>query len=143
VLVPQVLLAEPHHASILAGSWVPRAHPLRRLRLRGSLGASLLALALVSFQQGIALAGVSLYRISVAGMVCSFCTQGIEKRLRAIPGTESVSINLSKRLVELTARPGSNLEPAMIRKAIRDAGYDVKGIEGPLPLEGSAAGSKP
>lgn len=139
----QVPPAEPRQPAILAGSLARRSHPRRRLRIRGSLGASLLALALVSLQQGIALAGASLYRISVAGMVCSFCAQGIEKRLRAIPGTESVSINLSKRLVELTARPGSTLEPAMIRKAIRDAGYDVKGIEGPLPSEASAAGSKP
>lgn len=141
--VTKALPPQPHHDSILSGLWVPRTDPLRRLRLRGSVLASCLALALVCLQQGSALAGLSLYRISVAGMVCSFCAQGIEKRLRAIPGTESVSINLSKRLVEVTARPGSNLEPAAIRKAIRDAGYDVKGIEGPLPSEAGSAGTKP
>jgi len=137
------LPTQPRHAGLLAGSLLARAHPLRRLRLGGSLRATILTLALVGLQHGMAVAGASLYRITVAGMVCSFCAQGIEKRLRAIPGTESVSINLPRRLVEVTLRPGSTLEATTIRKAIRDAGYDVKAIEGPLPSATSAAGSKP
>jgi hypothetical protein len=39
----------------------------------------LLALGLASLCHGFALAGSSLYRISINGMVCSFCAQGIEK----------------------------------------------------------------
>lgn len=91
----------------------------------------LLVLGLVSLTQGVAWAGSSLYRISVSGMVCSFCAQGIEKRLQAIPGTESVRIDLSKGLVELTARPGAKIDADTLKRAIRDAGYDVRRVEGP------------
>ena len=96
----------------------------------------LVALVLASLCQGLALAGSPPYRISVNGMVCSFCAQGIEKRLKALPGTESVHIDLSKGMVVITARPGATLDPATLKKAVRDAGYDVRGIEGP-----SAAGA--
>ena len=96
----------------------------------------LVALGLASLCHGSALAGSPLYRISVNGMVCSFCAQGIEKRLKAIPGTASVHIDLSKGMVEITARPGATLDTATLKKAVRDAGYDVRRIEGP-----SAAGS--
>jgi copper chaperone CopZ len=81
--------------------------------------------------QGVALAGASLYRISVSGMVCSFCAQGIEKRLKALPGTAAVHIDLAKGLVEVTARPGSSLDAGSLKRAVRDAGYDVRRIDGP------------
>lgn len=89
----------------------------------------LLALGLVSFCQGVALAGSSLYRISVNGMVCSFCAQGIEKRLKAMPGIEAVHIDLSKGMVEVTARSGASLDAATLKQALRDAGYDVRRID--------------
>ncbi|MEB3265728.1 MAG: heavy metal-associated domain-containing protein [Cyanobacteriota bacterium] len=100
--------------------------------MRRSLAAAVLLLAL-SLLQAPLRAGSSVYRIKVAGMVCSFCAQGIEKRLRSLPGTESVRIDLSHRLVEVTPRPGVVLDQAALRKAIRDAGYDVRSIEAPAP----------
>ena len=99
----------------------------------------LAAVLLSGLTQGIALAGSSVYRNTVAGMVCSFCAQGIEKKLKAVPGTESVRIDLSKRLVEVTARPGTTIDTASLRRAIRDAGYDVRRIDGPAAAGSSAA----
>ena len=101
----------------------------------------LFALGLASLCQGLALAGSPLYRISVNGMVCSFCAQGIEKRLKALPSTESVHIDLSKGMVEITARPGATLDPATLKKAVRDAGYEVRGIEGPSATSTGAPGT--
>jgi mercuric ion binding protein len=102
----------------------------------------LVALGFATLGQGIALAGSSLYRISVSGMVCSFCAQGIEKRLKAIPGAESVRIDLSKGMVEVTARHGATLDPATLKRAVRDAGYDVRRIDGPAE-SGAAGAGKP
>jgi copper chaperone CopZ len=96
-----------------------------------SRAAATLVLAAAACIPAPLLAGSSPYRITVAGMVCSFCAQGIEKRLRALPGTESVHIDLSRRLVEVTPRPGVVLDPAALRRAIRDAGYDVRSIQAP------------
>jgi len=101
---------------------------------------ALVGLGLATFMQGVALAGTSLYRISVSGMVCSFCAQGIEKRLKAVPGTASVRIDLAKGLVEVTARPGSTLDAATLKKAVRDAGYDVRRIDGPEAAAPAPAG---
>jgi copper chaperone CopZ len=100
----------------------------------------LVALGLASLCHGVALAGSSLYRISVNGMVCSFCAQGIEKRLKALPGTESVHIDLSKGLVEITARRGTSLDTATLKQAVRDAGYDVRRIDGPVAPATGAPG---
>jgi copper chaperone CopZ len=99
----------------------------------------LLAFGLATFTQAAAWAGTSLYRISVSGMVCSFCAQGIEKRLQAIPGTESVRIDLSKGMVEVTARPGAKIDADALKRAIRDAGYDVRRVDGPLTSSAPAA----
>ena len=99
----------------------------------------LLAVLLAGLSPGIALAGALVYRITVAGMVCSFCAQGIEKRLKAVPGTEAVTIDLNKRLVEVTARPGATIDTASLRRAIREAGYDVRRIEGPATAPATKA----
>ena len=32
-------------------------------------------------------------------MVCAFCAQGIEKKIKAMPQTKDVLVNLDKRLV--------------------------------------------
>ncbi|MEB3306394.1 MAG: heavy-metal-associated domain-containing protein [Cyanobacteriota bacterium] len=97
------------------------------------------ALGLAAFTQAAAWAGSSLYRITVSGMVCSFCAQGIEKRVQAIPGTQSVRIDLSKGLVEVTARPGATIDADSLKRAIRDAGYDVRRVDGPLTSNAPAA----
>ena len=100
----------------------------------------LVALGLVSLCHGVALAGSSLYRITVNGMVCSFCAQGIEKRLKAVPGIEAVQIDLSKGMVEVTARSGASLDTATLKQAIRDAGYDVRRIDRPAAASAATAG---
>jgi len=102
----------------------------------------LVALALAGFTHGAALAGSTPYRISVNGMVCSFCAQGIEKRLKSVAGIESVRIDLSKGMVEVTARSGASLDPATLKQAVRDAGYDVRRIDAPASA-GAAGAPKP
>lgn len=67
--------------------------------------------------------------VLINGMVCSFCVQGIEKKLRALPETQAVKINLGQHLVDLTLRPGQVLSDAQLRKLIRDAGFDVREIK--------------
>ena len=91
-------------------------------------GSGALACGLCS-PVALATSSSSLYRISVNGMVCSFCVQGIEKRLKAIAGIEAVRIDLSKGMVEVTARSGVSLDAATLKKTLRDAGYDVRRID--------------
>lgn len=86
-------------------------------------------------------------KITVNGMVCAFCAQGIEKRLTALPQTQGVYVNLARKVVAVEAKPGQTLDEAQLRAEIRDAGYDVVGIESvPQSLadvRASMKGSKP
>jgi len=65
----------------------------------------------------------------VNGMVCAFCAQGIEKKVRALPQTADVYVNLKKKLVAVEVKEGQSLSTDTIVNLVKDAGYDVSAIE--------------
>jgi len=67
--------------------------------------------------------------MTVNGLVCGFCAQGIEKTLRKNPATADVFVSLENRLVAILTKDGADIADAELRKALTDAGYDVKAIE--------------
>jgi copper chaperone CopZ len=67
--------------------------------------------------------------MTVNGLVCAFCAQGIEKKLKKFPATAEVVVNLEHRLVAVSLRDGQDIPDADLRKALTDAGYTVKSIE--------------
>lgn len=68
-------------------------------------------------------------RVTVDGLVCSFCAQGIDKSLRRLPATEDVYVSLEKRLVAVALRDGQNIDDALLTKTLQDAGYTVRAID--------------
>ena len=66
--------------------------------------------------------------MTVNGLVCGFCAQGIEKTLRKNPATADVLVSLENRLVAVSTKPGTDITDAELRKALTNAGYDVKSI---------------
>jgi copper chaperone CopZ len=68
-------------------------------------------------------------KITVNGMVCAFCAQGIEKRLTKLPATKAVFVDLKQRTVAVEAKEGQKLDNETIRSEITDAGYDVVKVE--------------
>ncbi len=64
-------------------------------------------------------------KLSVNGMVCAFCAQGIEKRLSALPSTRALYVNLDQKIVAVEAKEGQSLDLAKITAEITDAGYAV------------------
>ena len=66
--------------------------------------------------------------MTVNGLVCGFCAQGIEKTLRKNAATEDVVVSLEHRLVAVATKPGADIADDVLRTALRDAGYDVKAI---------------
>ncbi len=68
-------------------------------------------------------------KVTVNGMVCAFCAQGIEKRLSSMPATQAVFVDLKKKIVAVQARDGQTLDGAAISHEIREAGYDVTKLE--------------
>lgn len=68
-------------------------------------------------------------QMTVNGLVCAFCAQGIEKKLRKFPATSDVVVNLEHRLVAVGLKDGQDIPDEALRKALTDAGYTVKTIE--------------
>lgn len=66
--------------------------------------------------------------MTVNGLVCAFCAQGIEKKLKKFPATVEVLVSLEHRLVAVSLRDGQDIPDADLRKALTDAGYTVKEI---------------
>jgi copper chaperone CopZ len=66
--------------------------------------------------------------LTVNGLVCGFCAQGIEKTLRRNAATDDVFVSLENRLVAVATKPGADIADDVLRKALQDAGYDVKAI---------------
>ncbi len=95
---------------------------------------TLIALALLAASLS-AQAAQSL-KAEVNGMVCAFCAQGIEKKLRALPQTQDVYVNLKQRIVAVELKEGQALAPQAFKDLIKDAGYDVVAVE-PVALSAS------
>lgn len=68
-------------------------------------------------------------KATVNGMVCAFCAQGIEKKMRALSQTKDVYVNLKQRIVAVELKEGQTLANETVKDLIKDAGYDVTVIE--------------
>ncbi|MGH8189091.1 MAG: heavy-metal-associated domain-containing protein [Steroidobacteraceae bacterium] len=66
--------------------------------------------------------------LTVNGLVCGFCAQGIEKTLRRNAATDDIFVSLEHRLVAIATKPDADIPDDVLRKALQDAGYDVKAI---------------
>lgn len=90
-----------------------------KYRILASVVAALMSLA----------ANGGTIEMKVYGLVCGFCAQGIEKTLRKNPATNDVVVSLENKLVAISTKDGTDISDADLRKALTDAGYDVKGID--------------
>lgn len=68
-------------------------------------------------------------KLTVNGMVCAFCAQGIEKKLTAMPQTQAVYVDLAEKIVAVEAREGQSIDVDKVRAEVKDAGYDVIKVE--------------
>ena len=68
-------------------------------------------------------------KANVNGMVCAFCAQGIEKKLRALSQTKDVYVNLKQRVVAVELKDGQTLSNEIVKDIVKKAGYEVISIE--------------
>ena len=67
-------------------------------------------------------------KVDVDGLVCAFCAQGIEKKMRAQSATDKVFVSLAKKIVAVSLKDGQDIADDKLRTEITEAGYVVKGI---------------
>ena len=112
-----------------------RTRPLGALTLAATVlfaGAALVALPAHAQSPAQAAAGAaqpSAVKLSINGMVCAFCAQGIESRLKKLPETADLYINLKQKVVAVQARPGQSLAVDKLKAEIVEAGYEVTSAE--------------
>ena len=87
---------------------------------------SLLALILAT---GAAQAAIQTIKVEVNGMVCAFCAQGIEKKMRSLMQTQDVYVDLKNKIVAVQLKDGQKLSHDTVKDLIKDVGYDVTKIE--------------
>ena len=66
--------------------------------------------------------------LRVRGMVCSFCVQGVEKKLLAVDGVRQVVVKLKMKSVYLWLHPKQTVKDTDLKTAIEAAGYNLDSI---------------
>jgi copper chaperone CopZ len=74
-------------------------------------------------------ASAATIKASVNGMVCAFCAQGIEKKLRANSATQDVYVSLENKVVAIALKSGQTMTDDTVKQVITDAGYAVTEIK--------------
>lgn len=67
--------------------------------------------------------------IRVDGLACPMCAYGLEKKLKALPETDSVSVDLDNGIVALKLKPGTSVRDSELIQTVNDAGFAVRRIE--------------
>ncbi len=68
---------------------------------------------------------VKMKKISIEGMMCSHCVAHVEKALNAVEGIGDVQVSLDDKCAVVSG----DVSDDVLKKAVEDAGYQVKGIE--------------
>ncbi|GAA5200328.1 heavy-metal-associated domain-containing protein [Rugosimonospora acidiphila] len=59
----------------------------------------------------------------VSGMTCEHCVRAVTEEVAALPGVESVAVDLPTGAVSVTS--AASLNPDAVRAAIDEAGYEL------------------
>ncbi len=68
-------------------------------------------------------------KITVKGMVCAFCAQGIKSNFSKEDAVKNVDVSLERKEVKLEFKDGKSLPDARIAEIITEAGYNIEKIE--------------
>lgn len=93
-----------------------------KIKIASLFFASILVLTLPT------IAVAEVIKVTVNGMVCAFCAQGIKKNFLKVPGVTEVKPNLENKLVTIITKEDAVLTDTTIGNVIKDAGYDLKEI---------------
>lgn len=63
-------------------------------------------------------------QLNIQGMTCNGCVNSVKNVLQKIPGVASVEVSLEQNRATVTYNPGQ-ANPAQLKAAVEDAGYDV------------------
>lgn len=85
---------------------------------------AVLAISLLSFA-----AHAETAHVTVNGMVCAFCAQGLEKTFGRMDAVDKIDVDLDHGQVTIVAKQGKRLDDAAIQQGIKENGLDMVKIE--------------
>jgi mercuric ion binding protein len=97
------------------------------MSVQRTFAVALVALLFVSATS--ALASVGEVHLYVDGLACPFCTFGIEKSLKQVPGVVSAETTIRTGLVRIQLEAGARLDPAALNEAVKKSGFTPSRIE--------------
>ena len=77
--------------------------------------------------------------LPISGMTCASCVARVERALQAVPGVQSVSVNLATERARVTS--AAVLDTAVLREAVQMTGFDVPLAELDLGIKGMTCAS--
>ena len=99
--------------------------------------------ALVFLSTAPTFAAIDKVQLYVEGLACPFCTFGIEKSLKKVPGVVSLETTIRTGLVEIEMAPGEPLDPSALNEAVRKAGFTPSRIEATITGKLSTSNEHP
>jgi len=67
--------------------------------------------------------------VTVNGMVCSLCAQGIQKKFKSMDEVKEIKVDLDKKIVLISTKDDKDINDSTIKEIITEAGYNVSNIE--------------
>lgn len=71
-----------------------------------------------------------------SGLTCSMCSKAIYKALEKVPYVAGITVDIEKSSYEITFKPGMDIEPDEMKKAVEDAGFSVASMKVTTKLGG-------
>ncbi len=68
-------------------------------------------------------------KISVNGLVCAFCAEGIKRTFGKLDTVKDTIVDLDAKLVTIDFQPSKTIDDATLTTLVKNAGYDVVKIE--------------
>lgn len=67
--------------------------------------------------------------ITVNGMVCSFCAQGIEKKIKKLSEVRAITVDMDTKKVSILTKEKQTIPDETLKKIIVDSGFAIKDIQ--------------
>ncbi len=66
--------------------------------------------------------------VTIHGMTCAFCVDGLQRNLVKLPGVERADVSLKHKKARIRMKPGVSPDIADIKQAVIDAGFTPLGV---------------
>ena len=73
-------------------------------------------------------AAVQELEVDVHGMACSFCAYGLEKKVKQLPGVESIEVDIKKGKMHVKTKEGAEVSLATLNAVVKDAGLTMRDV---------------